>query len=83
MTMSEKSMKTYLTIAQVAELTQTSATTVRRWIARGELRAYRFGSRNIRIDLADLDKMRKQVNPAGNYYVAFKARVKAPGGDDE
>ncbi|TSI12612.1 helix-turn-helix domain-containing protein [Brevibacterium aurantiacum] len=42
--MSEKSMKTYLTIAQVAEVTQTSTTTVRRWIAQGELRAYRFGA---------------------------------------
>lgn len=83
MSMSEKNMKTYLTIAQVAELTQTSAATVRRWIARGELRAYRFGVRNIRIDLADLDKMRKQVNPAGFDYVAFKAGVKAPGGNDE
>lgn len=57
-------MKPYLTISQVAEVTQTSAPTVRRWIARGELKAYRLGPRNIRIDPADLDKMRKQVNPA-------------------
>lgn len=39
--------------------------------------------RNIRIDPADLDKMRKQVNPAGNDYLAYKAGVKEPGGDDE
>lgn len=53
----------HLTIAQVAELTGTSDSTVRRWIARGELRAYYFGPRAIRIDPADLRAMRQQVNP--------------------
>lgn len=52
-----------LTIADVAELTGTSDSTVRRWIADGELRAYYFGKRAIRIDPADLRAMRKEVNP--------------------
>lgn len=50
-----------LTIAQVADELQSSPDTVRRMIARGELRAYRYGQRIIRIDRADLDKMRKPV----------------------
>lgn len=57
-------LEAQLTIAEVAELTGTSDSTVRRWIARGELRAYYFGPRAIRIDPADLRTMRKQVNPA-------------------
>lgn len=53
-----------LTIAEVAEITNTSAPTVRRWISRGELRAYRYSPRVIRIDPADLRAMREEVNPA-------------------
>lgn len=53
-----------LTIAEVAELTGTSSSTVRRWISRGELRAYYYSSRVIRIDPADLRAMREEVNPA-------------------
>lgn len=57
------SLERQLTIAEVADLTGTSQPTVRRWIARGQLRAYRYGPRNIRIDPADLRAMRKEVNP--------------------
>ncbi|SMX80714.1 DNA binding domain-containing protein, excisionase family [Brevibacterium sp. Mu109] len=53
-----------LTISETAQLTQTSDATVRRWIAEGKLRAYRYGQRAIRIDPADLRKFRQQVNPA-------------------
>ena len=52
----------YLTIEDTADLLQCSTITVRRMISRGGLRAYRFpGSRLIRIDPADLDKIRKPV----------------------
>ncbi|MFC4430552.1 helix-turn-helix domain-containing protein [Citricoccus alkalitolerans] len=53
-----------LTIKEVAEITGTSTQTVRRWIQRGELRAYFYGARALRIDPADLRKMRREVNPA-------------------
>lgn len=53
-----------LTIQATAEIMGTSVPTVRRWIARGELRAYRYGSRTIRIDPVDLRAMRREVNPA-------------------
>ncbi|MCK1801487.1 helix-turn-helix domain-containing protein [Brevibacterium sp. R8603A2] len=52
-----------LTIAQAAEITGTSAPTIRRWISNGELRAYRYGKRVIRIAYDDLMKLRREVNP--------------------
>lgn len=53
-----------LTVKEVAEVTGTSVPTVRRWIADGQLRAYYFGKRALRIDPADLRAMRREVNPA-------------------
>lgn len=53
-----------LTIKEVAGLTGTSEQTVRRWIAAGQLRAYYYGKRALRIDPADLRAMRREVNPA-------------------
>lgn len=50
-------------ISQVAELTGTSDPTVRRWIAEGKLRAYRYSERVIRIDEADVLAMREQIAP--------------------
>lgn len=63
-----------LSIVEVAELTGTSSSTVRRWISRGELRAYHFGPRAIRIDPDDLLAMRQQVNPATFEHVSGGAR---------
>ena len=54
----------HLSIKEVAELTGASPDTVRRWISRGELRAYYFSKRMIRIDWNDVLAMRKEVNPA-------------------
>lgn len=56
-------MNHQLTIAAAAELIDVSTSTVRRWIARGQLRAYKFGPRAIRIDADDLNAMKRQVNP--------------------
>ena len=42
------------TMQSAADWLGTSESTVRRLIARGELRAYRFGPRLVRIDPADL-----------------------------
>lgn len=62
-TRSSQPIEKHLTIAEVAELTGTSDSTVRRWISRGELRAYNFGPRAIRVDPADLRAFRSEVNP--------------------
>jgi excisionase family DNA binding protein len=53
---------TYLTIEQIADILQCSTVTIRRMVSRGGLKAYKFpGSRLIRIDPRDLDKVRKPV----------------------
>lgn len=53
-----------LSIAEVAEITDTSQSTVRRWVAQGKLRAYRYSARVIRIDEEDLLAMREQIAPS-------------------
>ncbi|MGW5854937.1 MULTISPECIES: helix-turn-helix domain-containing protein [Micrococcus] len=55
------SLTNQLTIAEAADRLQVSAVTVRRMIARGELNAYRYGPRLIRIDPADLLALREPV----------------------
>lgn len=50
-----------LTIPEAAEWLNTSVPTTRRMIARGELKAYRYGPRLIRIDPADLRAMGRPV----------------------
>lgn len=52
-----------LTLKQAAMWLNTSETTVRRMIARGDLRAYRFGPRLIRIDPSDLASIATTVTP--------------------
>lgn len=59
----------HLTIAQTAKIMGSSASTVRRLISNGELRAYRFSERVIRIDPADLKAIRTEVNPLTFDYV--------------
>lgn len=56
-----------LTIAETAKYLGVHDHTIRRMISRGELRAYRYGSKLIRIDLADLTKTRAPVTPTAAY----------------
>lgn len=58
-------MPEILTLPQVAELLQVEITTVRRMISRGELKAYRYGPKLIRVDRRDIDKMRRPVTTVG------------------
>lgn len=50
-----------LTIAETAERLNVSSNTVRRMIAAGDLKAYRYGPRLIRIDPADILAAREPV----------------------
>lgn len=52
-----------LTIAEVADLMGVSDSTIRKWISKGQLRAYRYGPRMIRIDEKDVINMREQIAP--------------------
>lgn len=56
-----------LTIAQAAEWLQVAPNTVRNMIANGELKAYRYSARVIRIDRADLLKLRSPVTSTASY----------------
>lgn len=49
------------TMADVAEYLGIHVESVRRLIARGELRAYRYGKRMVRIDPADVERMRRPI----------------------
>ena len=46
-----------------------SVTTVRRYIAAGELTAYRLGTRLLRIDLDEVDAVLRQVPASGGVHV--------------
>ena len=47
----------YVTIPEAADLLHVSPSTIRRWIARGDLAAYRFGHHRVRIKKEDLTAM--------------------------
>lgn len=52
---------TGLTIAEFAQALNASPATVRRMIARGDLRAYRYGPRLIRIPHTELERIARPV----------------------
>lgn len=64
----------FLSIKEVGERTGASYDTVRRWISRGQLRAYYFSKRMIRIDWDDVLAMREEVNPATFEHVSGGAK---------
>jgi excisionase family DNA binding protein len=49
------------TIQRAAERNAISVDTVRRLIARGDLKAYRLGERIIRVDLAEVDALFRPI----------------------
>ena len=51
--MTSRPMTRFYTVAEVADLLVVSTRTVRRWIARGELLAHKFG-RQVRISEIDI-----------------------------
>lgn len=53
--------KTYESLAQAAARTEVSVKTLRRRIAAGQLRAYRYGPQVIRLDPNDVDLLMKPL----------------------
>ncbi len=53
--------RTYESLAQAAERTDVSIKTLRRRISAGQLRAYRYGPRILRLDPNDVDKLMRPV----------------------
>lgn len=54
----------YLTLEQAAELLSTSTRTLRRCIADGDLPAYKFGTRAVRVKATDLEGVLRRI-PTG------------------
>jgi excisionase family DNA binding protein len=55
-----------LSVAEAADYHRCSEKTIRRAIADGRLRAYRVGSRMIRIDPRDLDRLARPIPAVSN-----------------
>lgn len=56
-----------VTVREAATYLNCSTDTIRRMIERGELPAWRYGPRIIRIDRSDVDRLRHPVTPAAAY----------------
>lgn len=48
---------------EAARYTGISVRTLRDWVAKGHLPAYRIGPKRVQIDLRDVDRLRRQVSP--------------------
>lgn len=59
-----KTPKTYESLAQAAERTDVSIKTLRRRIAAGDLPAYRYGPKVLRVDPNDIDKLMRPLRTA-------------------
>ncbi len=53
--------KTYESLAQAAERTEVSVKTLRRRIAAGDLPAYRYGPKILRVDPNDVDRLMRPL----------------------
>lgn len=60
-------LPTYVTLEHAAQLTEQSVKTIRRRIADGTLPGYRFGGRNIRIRLDDLEAAARLIPTVQNW----------------
>lgn len=52
-----------MTLEEAANRYGITATSVRRWISNGRVRAYRFGPRLIRVEVSDLEAMFTPIGP--------------------
>lgn len=55
-------LRRYATAASAAEYAQVTPRTIRNWIQRGMLTAYRAGTRIVRVDLNEIDAL---LSPVG------------------
>lgn len=62
--------RTQLSVAEAADFLGVSKDTIRRMIAAGELAAWRYGSKLIRIDVEALYKARRPVTPTAAHRAA-------------
>jgi excisionase family DNA binding protein len=53
----------WATMKEAVEYSRIPWRTLRRWIGEGRLPGYRIGPRLIQVDLNDLDRLRRRLNP--------------------
>lgn len=63
--MAREALPTYLFLERAAEITDQSVRTIRRRVSDGSLPAYRFGPRQIRIKLDDLQALARRIPTVG------------------
>ena len=63
--LTHKKLPIYISLEQAAEITEQSVKTIRRRISDGTIPAYRFGPRQIRIKLEDLEATARRIPSAG------------------
>ena len=63
--MPRKGLPTYLSLEEAARITDQSVKTIRRRVSDGTLPAYRFGPRNIRIKVEDLEAAARRIPTVG------------------
>jgi excisionase family DNA binding protein len=79
----------YLTVAEAAEALRVDRSTIRRWIAAGELPAYRIGPKHVRIKREDLAHVVKPAEGTaarprlGMHYVDSDDELRRPLSDAE
>jgi excisionase family DNA binding protein len=61
----QRSLPVYLSIQEAAEVMAVNPKTIRRRISTGVLPAYRYGSRNLRVRLDDLESTLRRVPATG------------------
>lgn len=62
--MKREPLPTYLSLEHAAEITDQSVRTLRRRVSDGSLPAYRFGPRQLRVRLDDLQAMARRIPTA-------------------
>lgn len=60
----QRALPTYITLERAAQITEQSVKTIRRRVSDGSLPAYKFGPRNIRIRLEDLEALARRMASA-------------------
>lgn len=68
----------FITIDQAAALLDVDRSTVRRWIGKGKLPAYRLGERHVRLKRSDLDRIVTPIARTPMRQTEVRERIELP-----
>ena len=63
--MAKKAARQFLELVDIAEACDVSTRTVRRWIARGDLKAVRLSARVLRVEVTEFERFIDRANSSG------------------